>query len=49
MTDFRVEPARALLGLVRARDEVVVEYSVAIAAPDEAAAPTAAARGSDGS
>lgn len=31
MTDFGVEPPRALLGMVRARDEVVVEYDVTLA------------------
>lgn len=33
MSDFEVDPPRAMLGLVRVRDEVVIEYDVLVVVP----------------
>lgn len=33
MSDFGVEPPRAMLGLVRVRDEVLIEYDVEVSVP----------------
>lgn len=43
MSDFGIEPPRALLGLVRAHDEVTVEYDVIVAVPRTLTALTALA------